>query len=74
MRQNIGTGEKSTRLLSVLEVQAELSVSRPTLQRLLERGSLKTVRIGRAVRIPRDSIIELIEKGGERHLVQENKQ
>jgi excisionase family DNA binding protein len=36
--------------------QEQLSVSRPTVYRLIERGELETVHIGRALRITQDSI------------------
>lgn len=62
---------KSTRLFSILEVQSELSISRPTVNRLLTHGDLKSIRVGRAIRIPQLSLLEFIEKGGERHIQKE---
>lgn len=42
----------------------ELCVSVRTVQRLIGEDELKTVRIGRAVRVTRESIDALIARGG----------
>ena len=68
MKATQATRERSTRLLSIRDAQSELSVSRPTILRLLAHGDLKSIRLGRAVRIPQLSLLELIERGGERHI------
>ena len=59
-------------LFSIAEVQSKLSVSRPTVLRLLAHGDIKSIRVGRAVRIPHSSLLNFIEKGGERHIQVEN--
>lgn len=56
------------RLLSIEEVRENLSVSRPTINRMISGGLLRTVRIGRAVRIPEAALVELIESGGNRNI------
>lgn len=60
--------QASVRLFSIDEVQSNLSVSRPTVNRLISGKFLKTIRIGRAVRIPESSILEFIQSGGNRHI------
>jgi excisionase family DNA binding protein len=45
------------KLLTLAEVMAVLSVSRPTVYRLIERGELKAVKIGTALRF-RDSDVQ----------------
>ena len=60
----------SIRLLDLRSMQNQLGISRPTANRLLELGLVKSVRLGRAIRIPEASIAEFIQKGGERHLQQ----
>lgn len=59
-------------LFSIAEAQLKLSVSRPTILRLLAHGDLRSIRVGRAVRIPHSSLLNFIEKGGERHIQTEN--
>lgn len=56
------------RQLTILEMQAELAISRPTAQRLLDQKIIPFIRVGRCVRIPQAGIIEFIQKGGERDL------
>lgn len=43
-------------LVSISEVQRLLDVSRATVNRLLDRGELRRIRIGRAVRIPSEDV------------------
>ena len=45
-----------TTLISIAEVQQLLNVSRATVNRLLDRGELRRVHIGRAVRIPSEEV------------------
>lgn len=59
---------RSIRLYSINEVQEQFSISRPTVNRLVYGGFLKSIRVGRAVRIPESAILEFIEKGGERNI------
>ena len=63
---------RSVRLYSINDLIEEFSVSRPTVNRLVYGGFLKTVRVGRAVRIPESAVLDFIEKGGERN-IQESK-
>lgn len=58
----------TVRLFSISEVQENLNVSRPTVNRLISGKYLKTIRVGRAVRIPESSILEFIQSGGNRHI------
>ena len=60
--------QNSVRLFSIGQVQENLNVSRPTVNRLIAGKFLKTIRIGRAVRIPESSILEFIQNGGIRHI------
>ena len=43
-------------LISISEFQQMLGISRSTVYRLIERGEIGRVRIGRAVRIPCDDV------------------
>lgn len=52
-------------LLRVHEASKELAVSVRSVWRLVSSGTLATVRIGRSVRITRESINRFIEQGGE---------
>ena len=52
-----------TALLRVDEAAAIVKVSSKTIRRLLARGDLKAVRIGRSVRIPSSEIDRLIAAG-----------
>jgi excisionase family DNA binding protein len=45
-----------TTYISISEVQQTLSVSRSTVYRLIERGELRCVHIGRAVRISSEDV------------------
>lgn len=59
---------QSVKLYNIDEVGKHLSVSRPTVNRLISAGILRTCRIGRAVRIPESALLELIENGGNRNI------
>lgn len=61
---------RSIRLYSINELIEEFSVSRPTINRLVYGGYLKTIRVGRAVRIPESAVFEFIDKGGERNIME----
>ena len=67
--QDVAGTEKSTKLFSIGMMMAQLSISRPTANRLIYGGFIKTVRLGRAVRIPETSVIEFIQNGGQRNIV-----
>jgi excisionase family DNA binding protein len=57
----------SERLLRKEVARERLQISRPTLERLIERGELPIVRIGRrSIRIRESAVDALIERGSER--------
>lgn len=62
------SGLQSVKLYSIDEVGRHLSVSRPTVNRLISSKLLRTCHIGRAVRVPEAALLELIEKGGNRNI------
>jgi excisionase family DNA binding protein len=74
MKNTPDRSESSARLFSVATAQEHLQVSRPTLQLILDKGLIRSIRIGRSVRIPESSIVSFIEAGGERHLQGGDKQ
>lgn len=48
-------------LMSISELQEILSISRSTAYRLHERGQIRFVHVGRAVRVPREDVTKLLE-------------
>ncbi len=46
-----GEGDRPPRLLTVEDVRAELNIGRTLVYRLVERGALPVVRVGRALRV-----------------------
>lgn len=44
------------RLMTIAEVQRQLAVSRATVYRLRDRGTLRLVNIGRAARVPSEDV------------------
>ena len=68
MKQATTSTPQSVKLFSIEEVKDSLSVSRPTVNRLIASGILRTCRIGRAVRIPEAALLELIAQGGNRNI------
>ncbi|MBA2324377.1 MAG: helix-turn-helix domain-containing protein [Actinomycetota bacterium] len=48
-------------LLTVSEVAAMLRLSKMTIYRLMDKGKLPALRVGRSFRIPRDSVRALLE-------------
>lgn len=60
------TGSTKPLTATVRQASALLNVSRRTIYRLIGLGHLRTVHLGRAVRIPVASIEALIAKGGAR--------
>lgn len=48
--------------LTIEQAARELHVSRRTIDRLLERGKLEHVKVGRRVVVMRDSVTRLLEK------------
>ncbi|MGQ0479619.1 MAG: helix-turn-helix domain-containing protein [Pseudonocardia sp.] len=49
-------------LLTVAEVAAMLRLSKMTIYRLMDKGRLPALRVGRSFRIPRDSVHALLEE------------
>lgn len=49
-------------LISISEVQRLLNVSRATINRLLDRGELRGIHIGRAVRIPSEDVEAFVHR------------
>ena len=49
-------------LISISEVQSLLNVSRATVNRLIDRGELSRVHIGRAVRISSEDVIAFVQR------------
>lgn len=66
-KQDTGTS-LATKQITIAPMQAELAISRPTAQRLLDQNIIPYIRVGRCVRIPQAGIIAFIKKGGERDL------
>lgn len=54
-------------LLTIPETAKRLHVSVMTVRRLLARGELARVRIGRAVRVTEASVVEFAKRGGHTH-------
>jgi excisionase family DNA binding protein len=54
-----------TLLLSRREAAEQLGVSTDTIARLIARGQLRAVRIGRAVRVPREDVALVAARGAE---------
>lgn len=54
------------RLFRVPEAAAALALSPRSVWRLIALGKLRTVRLGRAVRVVADSVDALISEGGEK--------
>ena len=63
-----GAEKSMTRLFSIGMVMNHMAISRPTANRLVYGGFLKTIRVGRSLRIPESSIIEFIQNGGQRNI------
>lgn len=60
-RQGGDPAEESLDLLTVSEVAAMLRLSKMTIYRLMDKGALPALRVGRSFRIPRDSVRALLE-------------
>ncbi len=56
----------SERLVTLPQAAADLAISVRSAWRLLSRGDLQKVQVGRAVRVTRESIDRFIAKGGAR--------
>ncbi len=55
--------KKLSRLLSVKTAQEHLNCSRSFVYQLMDKGILKSVKIGKARRIHEQSLVKLIEEG-----------
>lgn len=51
-----------TSLISISEFQQILNVSRSTIYRLIERGEVRRVHVGRSVRIPAEDVAAFLER------------
>ena len=49
-------------LVSISDVEQQLNISRATVNRLLDRGELRRIHIGRAVRIPSEDVEAFIQR------------
>lgn len=61
-RQAGDRADESLDLLTVAEVAAMLRLSKMTIYRLMEKGRLPALRVGRSFRIPRDSVQALLDE------------
>jgi excisionase family DNA binding protein len=61
----MANSQSPRRLLSVSEACHLLSVSRPTLYRLIGSGRIETVTIGTARRVKAESLDQLVDTGAE---------
>lgn len=59
--------EREPVALTIGEAARRLAVSLTTVRRLLERGALTRVSVGRSVRVLARSVDELAERGGVAH-------
>jgi len=66
--QALSPALQSMKLLNVRQVEIFLGVSKPTVYRLIYSKAIRTINIGRTVRIPEQSLIDFINNGGERHI------
>lgn len=57
------TDKTTERLCSVKDAAAQFDVSRRTIKRLIRRGAIKGVRIGRILRIPSSEISRIAKNG-----------
>ena len=48
--------------LTVPQMAKELNISRNTAYELIRSGQIRSVRIGRQIRIPRDALLEFLRK------------
>lgn len=55
-------GSEERLLLTRADAAAALAISIDTLSRLIQRGELGVVRIGRSVLVPHDDVVSLIER------------
>ncbi len=58
----VNDGHRSTRLKTVAEVAAEWGVHRNTIHRLVARGDLRAVRVGRRLRFRPEDVRAYLER------------
>lgn len=58
------TGTAGSDLLKMAEVQRELRIGKNAAYDLVGSGSLRSVRVGRLIRVPRSAVEEFIRNGG----------
>ena len=63
MSEHAVSEKRLTDLLKLRDVADLLGCSQITVRRLIDRGELATVRIGGLVRVKREAVEELIERG-----------
>ena len=51
-------------LISISDVQHRLNVSRSTVYRLMDRGEIRRMNIGRSVRIPSEDVDAFVQRLG----------
>ncbi len=56
-----GTGPELSRMLTVAEVASVMRVSRMTVYRLIRRGQLRAVKVGRNYRVREDDLERYLE-------------
>ena len=66
-RQGGDRADESLDLLTVAEVAAMLRLSKMTIYRLMEKGRLPALWVGRSFRIPRDSVQSLLDESTNPH-------
>jgi excisionase family DNA binding protein len=57
-----GEGTMGRLLLTVTEAACSLGVSRSTVYELIGQGDLEVVHLGRAARVPSESVVDLVER------------
>lgn len=57
MSTDVGTGQ----LYTVAEVAAMMRVSKMTVYRLVQSGTIQSIRFGRSYRVPRNAVREYLE-------------
>ena len=62
MRHEIQTERRLPPMLKIAEIQSELSISRPTVYRLIRDGALKRIKIGRSVRFLQRDVEQLLRE------------
>ncbi len=61
-RLGVPAADRGPMLLTVRDVEAELQLGRTRTYELLRSGSLPVIRVGRAVRVPRDALRRWVEE------------